>query len=71
MQFDFEGMSPAACFECLTGTVVPRPIALVTTVSVEGERSAAPYSFFNIMGTGDLFAMGRLAWAERSSAKDV
>lgn len=50
MQFDFESMGPSACFEFLTGTVVPRPIALVTTVSAAGEPNAAPYSFFNIMG---------------------
>jgi flavin reductase (DIM6/NTAB) family NADH-FMN oxidoreductase RutF len=50
VEFDFERMSPAACFDFLTGTVVPRPIALVTTVSAAGEPNAAPYSFFNIMG---------------------
>ena len=38
------------CFEFLTGTVVPRPIALITTQSPDGVVNAAPYSFFNIMG---------------------
>ena len=50
MQFDFEKMTPMQCFEFLTGTVVPRPIALITTQSPEGTLNAAPYSFFNIMG---------------------
>jgi flavin reductase (DIM6/NTAB) family NADH-FMN oxidoreductase RutF len=50
MLFDFEQMTPMQCFEFLTGTVVPRPIALVTSVSPEGVVNAAPYSFFNIMG---------------------
>jgi flavin reductase (DIM6/NTAB) family NADH-FMN oxidoreductase RutF len=50
MQFDFEKRSAPACFEFLTGTVVPRPIALITTVSASGLPNAAPYSFFNIMG---------------------
>ncbi len=50
MLFDFEKMTPMQCFEFLTGTVVPRPIALVTTVSPEGIVNAAPFSFFNIMG---------------------
>ena len=50
MQFDFEKLSAPACFEFLTGTVVPRPIALITTVSASGWPNAAPYSFFNIMG---------------------
>jgi len=50
MLFDFEQMTPMQCFEFLTGTVVPRPIALITTQSSEGMLNAAPYSFFNIMG---------------------
>jgi flavin reductase (DIM6/NTAB) family NADH-FMN oxidoreductase RutF len=50
MQFDFETMRAMDCFEFLTGTVVPRPIALITTFSADGKTNAAPYSFFNIMG---------------------
>ena len=50
MLFDFEKMTPMQCFEFLTSTVVPRPIALITSLSPEGLVNAAPYSFFNIMG---------------------
>lgn len=50
MQFDFERMRAMECFEFLTGTVVPRPIALITTLAADGSTNAAPYSFFNIMG---------------------
>jgi flavin reductase (DIM6/NTAB) family NADH-FMN oxidoreductase RutF len=50
MQFDFDAMSGLERFEFMTGTVVPRPIALITTVSAGGAPNAAPYSFFNIMG---------------------
>jgi flavin reductase (DIM6/NTAB) family NADH-FMN oxidoreductase RutF len=50
MIFDFEAMTPLQRFDFLTGTVVPRPIALVTTQSPDGLVNAAPYSFFNIMG---------------------
>ena len=31
----------------LTGVIVPRPIAFVSTVSPDGEANLAPYSFFN------------------------
>ena len=31
----------------LTGVIVPRPIAFVSTVSPTGEVNLAPYSFFN------------------------
>jgi flavin reductase (DIM6/NTAB) family NADH-FMN oxidoreductase RutF len=34
----------------LVSLVVPRPIALVTTLSPEGKINAAPFSFFNLMG---------------------
>ena len=50
MCFDFEQLTPMQCLEFLTGTVVPRPIALITTMSVDGVVNAAPYSFFSIMG---------------------
>lgn len=51
MQFDFDAMSPAARFSFLTGAVVPRPIALITTLSPAGTCNAAPYTFFSIAGT--------------------
>ena len=50
MLFDFDQMTPMQCSEFLTGTVVPRPIALITSLSASGLVNAAPYSFFNIMG---------------------
>lgn len=31
----------------LTGVIVPRPIAFVSTISADGEVNLAPYSFFN------------------------
>ncbi len=39
---DFEGFN-----RVLTGVVVPRPIALVSSVSAEGVVNLAPFSFFN------------------------
>ena len=35
-------------YKLLIGLVVPRPIALVTTLSRDGIVNAAPYSFFNV-----------------------
>lgn len=51
MQFDFETMSPASRFAFLTAAVVPRPIALITTLTRSGACNAAPYTFFSIAGT--------------------
>ncbi len=34
-------------YKLLTGAIVPRPIAFVSTVSTDGVRNIAPFSFFN------------------------
>lgn len=48
-RFDFADLSARDRYKLLIGTVVPRPIALITTVSPEGVYNAAPYSFFNCL----------------------
>ncbi|WP_026584666.1 flavin reductase family protein [Bacillus sp. J33] len=35
-------------YKLLTGSVVPRPIAWVSTISLEGELNLAPFSFFTV-----------------------
>ena len=50
MRFDLEQIDPAVVYKLLVATVVPRPIAWVTTINRQGLVNAAPYSFFNIMG---------------------
>jgi flavin reductase (DIM6/NTAB) family NADH-FMN oxidoreductase RutF len=57
MQFDIDKMAAADRYELLLGTVVPRPIALVTTISSDGAINAAPYSLFNVMGHDPAVAM--------------
>ena len=50
MQFDVESLPAADRYELLLSTVVPRPIALITTLSADGTPNAAPYSLFNLLG---------------------
>jgi len=50
MQFDFRTLPAQDRYKLLIGCVVPRPIALVTTIDAEGVVNAAPFSFFNVMG---------------------
>lgn len=38
-------------YRLLTSTIVPRPIAFVTTQSRDGGINAAPFSFFNAVGS--------------------
>lgn len=51
MFFDLAQTSVRDSYKLLTGVVVPRPIALVTSVSPDGLVNAAPYSFFNLLGS--------------------
>ncbi|MFK4771407.1 flavin reductase family protein [Rhizobium sp. ZW T2_16] len=47
--FDFVKLNERERYKLLIGTVIPRPIALVTTVSKEGQPNAGPFSFFNVL----------------------
>ena len=47
--FDFAQLNARDRYKLLIGTVIPRPIAFVTTVNEHGAVNAAPYSFFNCL----------------------
>lgn len=51
MQFDFEAMEPGERYKLLLATVLPRPIAWITTRDGNGAVNAAPFSFFNVFGS--------------------
>ncbi len=50
VRFDLKANAGGLAYKLLAGLIVPRPIALVTTVDAQGRVNAAPFSFFNIMG---------------------
>jgi len=50
MELDLEKEFAPRAYQLLVSLVTPRPIALVTTISVDGKVNAAPFSFFNVMG---------------------
>ena len=45
---DFAALPPQTRYKLLSATVIPRPVAWVTTQSEAGVVNAAPYSFFNV-----------------------
>ena len=47
MHLDFSAIGPRSVYKLLMSVVVPRPIALVTTVDGDGQVNAAPFSYFN------------------------
>jgi len=50
-QFDFAQMNQLERYKFLTGSVIPRPIAFVTTLNEDGTVNAAPFSEFVIVAT--------------------
>ena len=51
LEFDIEAMETGPSYRLLASVVVPRPIALVSTADANGAVNAAPYSFFNLIGS--------------------
>ncbi|MBY5318371.1 flavin reductase family protein [Rhizobium leguminosarum] len=49
VSFDFKQLSERERYKLMIGTIIPRPIALVTTVDESGRVNAAPFSFFNCL----------------------
>ncbi len=48
MEYAPDDLTPRERYKVLTGFVLPRPIAWVTTVGPTGVVNAAPFSFFNV-----------------------
>ena len=75
MEFDFEKLAADDRYKILTATIVPRPIAWITTRSKNGVRNAAPFSFFNAMSkTPPILAIGIQANSDGSmkdSARNI
>jgi flavin reductase (DIM6/NTAB) family NADH-FMN oxidoreductase RutF len=51
MHLDLAQIPTTDAYKLLVSTVVPRPIALATTVDGEGRVNAAPFSFFNAVSS--------------------
>ncbi|KMS50564.1 hypothetical protein V474_07070 [Novosphingobium barchaimii LL02] len=65
MEFDFSKVATPDRYKLMGSSITPRPIAWVTTISGEGLRNAAPYSFFNMMGAEPpLIALGMMRRAD-------
>ncbi|EEA02854.1 conserved hypothetical protein [Burkholderia sp. H160] len=50
MEIDFEAITEYQRYKLMASLIVPRPIALVTTLGEEGIVNAAPFSMFNMLG---------------------
>lgn len=50
MDIDFETLTSHQRYKLMVSLIVPRPIALVTTLGPTGVVNAAPFSLFNMLG---------------------
>ena len=50
MHIDFSTLTPYQRYKLMASLIVPRPIALVTTLGANGVVNAAPFSMFNMVG---------------------
>ena len=62
MQFDPNELDYTAVYKLLTGSIIPRPIGWISTVSEDGINNLAPFSYFNAVGDDPphvMFSVGR------------
>ena len=50
MEVDFAAITAYQRYKLMASLIVPRPIALVTTLAEDGTINAAPFSMFNMLG---------------------
>jgi flavin reductase (DIM6/NTAB) family NADH-FMN oxidoreductase RutF len=69
--FDFAELTPKERYKLLIGTVIPRPIALITTLSTDGVPNAGSFSFFNILTHDPAIMAVGIEYKPDGTAKDT
>ena len=62
MQFDPNKLDYSAVYKLLTGSIIPRPIGWISSISEDGINNLAPFSYFNAVGDDPphvMFSVGR------------
>ncbi|MCM3716548.1 flavin reductase family protein [Alkalihalobacillus oceani] len=74
LSIDPAGNSEKDNYKLLTGGVVPRPIAFVTTRSPKGTVNGAPFSFFNVVSSSPpriSLSIQRMAGKQKDTARNI
>jgi flavin reductase (DIM6/NTAB) family NADH-FMN oxidoreductase RutF len=71
MELDPDVLTPAQNYKLMTCLVIPRPIALVTSIGPSGVVNAAPFSFFNVMGSEPPIVVLGISDRPEGSPKDT
>lgn len=71
MNIDFATLTEYQRYKLMASLIVPRPIALVTTLGPDGTVNAAPFSMFNMVGEEPPIVMISLNRRSDDSLKDT
>jgi flavin reductase (DIM6/NTAB) family NADH-FMN oxidoreductase RutF len=64
LSIDPSSLSEKENYKILTGSIIPRPIAFVTSLSIEGVLNGAPFSFFNIVSPNPPMISISIQWKD-------
>jgi flavin reductase (DIM6/NTAB) family NADH-FMN oxidoreductase RutF len=71
MELDPRKLDPQVRYRLMIGCIVPRPIAVVSTISPDGRLNLAPFSFFNGVGADPMTLLFCPANKADGSEKDT
>ena len=71
MDIDFSPLPPHQRYKLMASLIVPRPIALITTLGPDGTVNAAPFSMFNMVGEDPPIVMVSINRLQDGALKDT
>lgn len=71
MQFSLADLPGKARYKLLTATVVPRPIAWVSSLGADGTLNLAPFSYFNVVSSDPPVLLFSVGQRDSVTAKDT
>ena len=71
MDIDFEQITEYQRYKLMASLIVPRPIALITTLNPNGVVNAAPFSMFNMLGEEPPIVMVSINRLKDGALKDT
>jgi flavin reductase (DIM6/NTAB) family NADH-FMN oxidoreductase RutF len=71
MELNPQDLASGDRYKLLIGSVVPRPIAFVSSLSPQGVTNLAPFSYFNAVGHSPMALMFSVSQKPNQSAKDT
>jgi flavin reductase (DIM6/NTAB) family NADH-FMN oxidoreductase RutF len=69
--FDLRTLSKSDTYKLLASTILPRPIAWITTAGADGKPNAAPFSFFNVVSADPPLVVVGFSAAPDRDGKDT